>query len=346
MNKYIKKICEEIFEFNKFEEFKNKTILITGANGLIGGMFADYFSYLNDIKNYNINLILCSYKDISNLKRINHLVNKDYVQYVNVDLTKNCNWSNFILTKVDFCFYSAGYATPKKFIENPIGSILVNTVGVYDILDFIYENNKNCKFTYISSAEVYSNSFNKIHSETDDLIVNLENKRNFYKLGKISGELLINEYIKQGLLGKSIRTSVCYGPGVLGDDNRVISDLTRKGLTENNIQLLDGGLSTRKYLHISDFCKMVFNITHYGTKNVYNTCGNEEKTVLEIAQYISNITNKKIILGSTNNVISKYAPEDVSLSLENYKKDFGNHIFKTTKEGIEDFVNWYKKIIF
>lgn len=345
MNKYVFKICEEIFDFNTFEEFKDKTILITGANGLIGGMFADYFSYLNEFKNYNIKLILCSYKNKEKVERISHLVDKPYVNYINLDLTENLDNSKLPTSIIDYCFYCAGYATPKKFIENPISSILINTVGLYNILNFTYKNNKNCKFLYISSSEVYSNTNKTIHNECDQLTIDLDNKRNFYKIGKISGELLVNKFVENGFDAKSIRTSVCYGPGVLSDDNRVISDLTRKGLHNDSIQLLDDGSSIRKYLHISDFCKMVFNIINYGTKNVYNTCGNEKNTVLELAKYISDLTGKEIILGSSSNVISKYAPEDVNLSLKNYEDDFGEHTFKSTKNGITEFVNWYNDTI-
>ncbi len=45
------KICESIFQTKNFEEYQNKTVLITGANGLIGGMLADFFYYLIKEKN-------------------------------------------------------------------------------------------------------------------------------------------------------------------------------------------------------------------------------------------------------------------------------------------------------
>jgi UDP-glucuronate decarboxylase len=345
MDTHIKNICEEIYNFNSFDEFKDKTILITGANGLIGGMFSDYFSYLNEIKNYNIKLVLTSFKIKEDVKRIEHLVNKPYVTYISLDLTKEQSWGEIDNHSIDYAFYCAGYATPKKFIDQPISSFLINTLGLYNLLDFICKNNNKCKFLYISSAEVYSANKDMVHKETDNLIIDINNKRNFYKFGKISGELILSDFLNKGLNVKSIRTSVCYGPGILDDDSRVISDLSKKAFNNDVIELMDDGSAKRKYLHISDFCKMVFNITNYGKKSVYNTSGNQENTVKEIAKIISDKTDKKIKLGSTSNIISRYAPKDVMLSLSNYEDEFGVHEFKPTKDGISEFVDWYKSFL-
>ena len=58
------------FDINKF---KDKTILITGANGLIGGTLAEYFNNINRTHNLNIKLILTSLSTLKNAKRINSI---------------------------------------------------------------------------------------------------------------------------------------------------------------------------------------------------------------------------------------------------------------------------------
>ena len=49
---------KSILDRVNLQEFKSKTILITGANGLIGGFLTDFFIYLNEEHSYNVNLIL------------------------------------------------------------------------------------------------------------------------------------------------------------------------------------------------------------------------------------------------------------------------------------------------
>ena len=84
MNKYIKQISDRIFKNVLIAEFSNKAILITGANGLIGGFIADFLHYLNVEHDYNIKIILTSLS--KNPKRLKHLLDNDNVLYLPIDL--------------------------------------------------------------------------------------------------------------------------------------------------------------------------------------------------------------------------------------------------------------------
>jgi len=345
MDSFVKKICSDVFKTNDYTNFKNKNILITGANGLIGGILADFFHYLNQEKKFNINLILTSKSKSSDLTRIKHLLTEEYVTYFDYDLsTTTQNIPD--LPKIDYCFYSAGYATPAKFIDRPIETLNTNINGLYMFLEFIMNNNPNSHFLYISSGEIYSaNNNSDLYKETDIINVDLSNKRNFYKIGKITGELLINHFRDKGLKASSIRTTICYGPGVLDTDNRVLSDLTRKGINNKIIQLMDNGESTRKLLHITDFCSMVLNISQTCKHETYNVNGPDELSIFEIANIISEVLNVPVEKGNELNVITKYATSSVSMSISRYEEEFGKHTFVSTKEGIKNFVDWYKTIL-
>ena len=345
MDKFIKKICNDIFNNNPHEVFNNKNILITGANGLIGGMLADFFHYLNKEKGFNINLILTSKSKPNNLTRIKHLLNEEYITYFDYDLSKiNQNLPN--LPKIDFCFYSSGYATPTKFINRPIETLNTNINGLYKILKFVTNNNPNSKFLYISSGEIYSaNDNTNLYKETDIINVDINNKRNFYKISKIAGELLINSFRDKGFKTSSIRTTICYGPGVLENDNRVLSDLIRKGIKNNSIQLMDSGKSTRNLLHITDFCLMILNIIQTCKYETYNVNGANELSIFEIANLISKVLNVPVEKGNELNLITKYATNSVSMSIDRYENEFGKHNFKSTEEGITELVEWHKNNI-
>ncbi len=346
MDNFIEKICDDIFITQDFTCFNNKTILVTGANGLLGGMIADFFNYLNKRKNFKINLLLTSKSEASQLSRIKHLLKEDYVKYFSYDLSKTDQYPNLTEYKIDYCFYSSGYATPTKFLNNPIETLNTNINGLYETLEFVINNNPDSNFLYMSSGEVYSaNDNTDLYRENDIINVDISNKRNFYKIGKIAGELLINHFRDKGLKAASIRTTICYGPGVLDNDNRVLSDLVRKGIYNDIIQLMDDGYSTRKLLHISDFCSMIFNVIKTCKSETYNVNGKDELSILEIANIISEVLNKPVLQGNELNSITKYTARSVSMSIDRYENEFDKHTFKPIKEGIKEFVEWYKTIL-
>jgi dTDP-glucose 4,6-dehydratase/UDP-glucuronate decarboxylase len=346
MDNFIEKICDDIFKTQDFNHFNNKTILITGANGLLGGIISDFFSYLNENKNFKINLLLTSKSESSKLTRIKHLLDKEYVKYFSLDMTQPSPFSNLLEYKIDYCFYSSGYATPTRFLNNPIETLNTNINGLYETLKFVTSNNLNSKFLYMSSGEIYSaNDNSDLYKETDIINVDINNKRNFYKVGKIAGELLINSFRDKGFKASSIRTTICYGPGVSEDDNRVLSDLIRKGIKNDSIQLMDSGQSTRKLLHITDFCSMIFNIIKTCSSEAYNVNGKDELSIIEMAQIISKSLNKPVIPGNEINLITKYSANSVSMSITRYEEEFGKHNFKPAAEGITELVEWYKTIL-
>ena len=338
MNKFIKSICDRVFKNCDVSEFKNKTILITGANGLIGGFIADFLHYLNTNHDYNIKIILTSLSKTP--ERLSHLLNKNNVIYISKNLVKY-DWSDFKYS-VDYCLYCAGYAQPSKFLSNPSETFSLNNESLYCTFNNIFSNNKHAKSVFISSSEVYAlNENTKAHEETDELNVSLNHKRISYILGKITGEHTINIMRDLGYEAKSTRVSLCYGPGHTSSDSRVMSDLTKKAMKNNVIDLFDDGSSFRKYQHISDCCVMLFNILIRGKHSVYNIGGKEETTIYDLAKIIGNKFKKEVKKGKVNNDVITSAPKKVWVSLDRYEQEFGVSNFMSLEDGMDNYLNWF-----
>ncbi len=183
--------------------------------------------------------------------------------------------------------------------------------------------------------------------EEDRLCVDMTNKRNSYILGKLCGESIVNDFRARGLNALSARVSLCYGPGVLFDDTRVLSEIVRKGLsnTKEQIELFDDGSASRRYLHICDCMVMLLNITLKGLNSVYNVCGTEERTIHELATIVGNYVNKPVKKGSASSLVSQTAPKVVWNSLERYNGEFGELDYRKLDDGVVEFVEWYKNSI-
>ena len=312
--------------------FAGKKILITGSNGLIGKYLASFFIFLNTNYGFNIDLYLTSKSKYSS---------SDHGTYISKDLAYE-HWYWGELPKIDFCFYCAGYAQPSKFISDPITTLNINTVGVYNTFSSIFEKNTEASCLFLSSSEVYSNTIKSSpHEETDTITVDPTNKRNCYILGKLAGEHIVNSFRNNNKNVISARVSLCYGPGVMSDDKRALSEMVQKGVHNGSIDLFDDGSATRKYMHVSDFTTMILNVILKGKNNIYNICGSEESSIYKIATIVSKKLNVEVIKGHDNNVVSISAPKVVQNSLNRYNNEFTEIEFKPLEEGINEFVDWY-----
>jgi len=345
MNKYIKDICRKIYEECDSSDFKDRTVLICGANGLIGGFLADFFHFLNQEYQYNTKLVLSSLSDKDKASRLKSILREDpKIKYLKKDLSILQKWEELLDFNIDYCFFCSGYAQPAKFLAQPLKTILLNSNGVHNTFHSVFHNNKDAKCVYLSSSEVYAASTNSSsHKEDDNIVVSMKNKRNPYILGKLAGETVVNAFRSLGRKTVSVRVSLCYGPGVSSGDNRVMSELARKGLSQSeNVNLFDDGSAARRYTHISDFVKMLLNITLFGTQPVYNVGGEEETTIYNMATHIAQYYNKSVKKGQVGNSVAKTAPKKVWVSMKRYKEEFGDLEQTPFKKGLLQFLEWYE----
>ena len=338
MNKFLTKSMQKIFTTlnSNLDEFKNKTILITGANGLIGGFLSDFFVYLNDEHDFNCQLVLTSLS--SEPKRLSDIRYRKDVKYHSKDLTNDA----WFFDEIDFCIYCAGYAQPNKFLSNAKKTYKLNVDAMVKTFQSVFHDRKNAKMLFISSSEVYAlNDTSKPHCETDKLKLDLLHKRAPYIIGKTTGEYNVNLLRQRGFGVKSARVSLCYGPGHVMEDTRVMSELTLKGIENETINLFDDGSAFRKYQHISDCSIMLINILLKGKQEVYNVGGKEETTIYNMAKIIGDRFDKKIVKGKVNNEVASSAPKKVSISLDRYEDEFGDFEFTTFKDGMSNYLDWY-----
>ncbi len=341
----IDKDCEFLYQKlnTKINRFKDKTIFITGANGLLGSFLTDFFCYVNETYNFNIKLILTSLSDRNNLIRIKRHVNKNYVQYVSHDMSQPFSCENKFAA--DFYFFMSGYGQPKKFINNQLSTMFINTVGLNSILTLCKQSNG--KLIYASSSEIYGDPDRKNIPTSEDYNGNYSvfSNRACYITAKRMGEVMCNQYNKEELFAYCARIALTYGPGVLKNDDRVMQEFIFKAKTKNIIKLLDDGSSIRNYLYITDCVEKLINILLNGKKQTYNIGGTTEQvTIHELAKIIGYQLNVPIEKGpvKAQNKKIKTAPKRVGLCMKKYNDEFGkNNDPITLQTGVNNVIQWY-----
>ena len=280
-----------------------QTILVAGGAGFIGSNLCER---LLD-KNYRVicidNLITGSKENIDDFTE-----NKNF-SFLNLDLI-NSSFQNTKLPKINYIFHLASPASPNKksqrsYINFPIETLLVNSLGTYNLLEIAKKF--NARFLYASSSEIYGNP--KISPQKEDYFgnVNPVGIRSVYDEGKRFGESITIAYFRKfNTDTRIIRIFNTYGQRMRADDGRVVSNFINQAISNKPLTVYGDGSQTRSICYINDLLdgliKAIFSDLTSG--EVLNLGNPNEKTVLELANIIKKMTN------SSSEIIFEPLPED------------------------------------
>lgn len=327
----IKKIISNI-EPNYFE---NKTILLTGSAGLIGFWILSVL----DIISENINMTIYAQYHSQIPSFSNYIFQNKNIHFIQIDLANFSEYSK--IPNSDVIIHTAGYAQPMKFLENDIDTLQINVSGTIALLKCL---NKNGKFLFLSSAEVYSGLNQKPFNEKMIGTTNTLNDRSSYIEGKRGGEAACYMMYKKGYDAKSIRLGDTYGPGNRINDKRAIYDFIRNGLNNKKIDLLDSGLAIRNYCYISDVIELLFKILLLGKNPIYNLAGKEPIYISDVANIIGKVLNVPVNIptNSLNGILG--APKDLAVDTTLINSEFNKKDYISLEDGLIKTITWQKKL--
>lgn len=326
-------------DVSKYKFLNNKTVVLTGAAGLIG---LNILALLNYIKNiYHINIICCVNNAVplylqplfkNNIVIVGDLTDDSVISFIENYFVEN-------LSGADIIIHSAGYAQPNKFLDNKLSTIKLNTTTTINLFRLL---NKGGVFFYCSSSEIYSGLSKESISEIETGSTSTDHPRACYIESKRCGETICLS-MSDSFDIRIGRISTTYGPGCKISDSRVINDLIKKAIYNGKIDLLDDGSATRTLCYISDMSEMIIDIICLGKSNIYNITGKDQTSIKNIAEIISNYTNSSIEYGNKENTIIGN-PTKVSISIDKYEKEFGDKNFININDGILSTIKWYEFI--
>ena len=318
----------------KTDIFKKKSILITGASGIVGTHFIYSLKYIKEVLEIDLNIIAIVNRGIP--EHFTPLLDKNYITFFSGDLT-NESFLN-TLPEADFIIHAATYGQPGKFMEFPEITIKLNTTVTMFLLEKRLK--ENGKFLFISSSEVYSGLPLPPYNEGQIGTTSPNHSRACYIEAKRCGEAITSVFKQKGVSAVSARLSLAYGPGTKSDDRRVLNNFIEKALLSKEINLMDSGSAKRTYCFVSDAVNMMWKILLEGTQDVYNIGGISSVTIFELASLIGKITNVPVIKPNTISEGVSGAPEDVRLDLSRFNAEFGEQNFFDIQKGLERTVAW------
>ncbi len=304
------------------KQLYNKTILVTGATGLIGSCIIKVLLYSNIFKNSNIRIIgLARNKDKVN-KLFSEFLSSSYLEIIYADVINPLKAS----MEVDYIIHAASPTKSKWFVENPVDTIETIIMGTRNILEFAKNTNIK-KMIYLSSMEVYGTYKDGFSLRSEDNLgdIDILNVRSSYSQGKRMAETLCKSYVDQYCLPVTIaRLAQTFGPGVDVDDTRLFSQMSKSVINNEDIILHTNGESVINSCYMRDAVKAIILLLAKGELGeVYNVSNHENTaTVKEVANILATeIANNKInvICKIDSNDISRgYAPKS-SMKLDTHK---------------------------
>lgn len=269
--------------------------LITGGAGFLGSNLA------RRLLNQGHEIHIIDNLSSSNGNNIAPLL-KDGVAFYNHDVIKPYK-SLLFYTNFDGIFNLACPASPPFYQNMPIETNLTSVLGAYHALELAMFN--NCPVLQTSTSEVYGDPDVSPQREDYRGNVNCFGPRACYDEGKRAAEALFYDYQKQRNANiRIVRIFNTYGPGMLSDDGRVVSNFINQALRNEPITIYGDGSQTRSFCYVDDLLDALLTVWNSDYIKPVNIGNPDEFTILQLAEKVIQLT------GSSSVISFQQLPED------------------------------------
>ena len=256
-------------------------VLVTGAAGFLGSHLVDRL--LTD------GHTIVGYDNLStgSLENIAHLASERRFSLVVEDICEP-----FDPGPVDYVFNFASPASPPKYLELPIQTLRVGSVGVENTLEIAFRNNAG--YLHASTSECYGEPLEHPQRESYWGNVNPVGPRSVYDEAKRYAEALVMAYHRaRGVNTHLVRIFNTYGPRLHPEDGRVISNFVAQALAGEPLTIYGDGGQTRSFCYVDDLIEGILRLAMSDEHHPVNLGNPNEFTILECAREILQLTDSK-----------------------------------------------------
>jgi dTDP-glucose 4,6-dehydratase len=266
--------------------------LVTGGAGFVGSHLCEYLlDHGHDVIAMD-NLITGTEDNIAHIKN-------DAFQFINHDITEPIELEG----DLDYLYQFASPASPIDYLQLPIETIRVGSVGTENCL--ILAREKNASFLMASTSEVYGDPLEHPQKESYWGNVNPIGPRSVYDEPKRFSEAITMAYHRtHGVDTRIVRIFNTYGPRMRTNDGRAIPAFMSQALRGESITVFGTGSQTRSFCFVSDLVEGLYRLMMSGYHLPVNIGNPSEMTLLSMAEKVLQVT------GSKSTIEFKPLPED------------------------------------
>lgn len=299
-----------------WSRFAGKTVLVTGACGMLASCMVRALLHLNSCKSYGINVLALVRSEEKARKVFGpecfgqglQLLVQDVCEPVAID------------GPVDYIIHAASPASPKYYSSIPVDVIDANVSGTTNILSLAAAKGSKAVL-YFSSSEIYGSACLDKVKETEPGLVDPLSVRSCYSESKRMGEQLCAAWnLQYGIHARIVRPFHTYGPGMSLDDGRVFASFVKDAVYGRDIVLESDGSAIRSFCYVTDAVEAYFKVLLDGEDSQAYNVGNPYQTfsIRELADIILSLSGsgRKVVLPSSSDVpaisasaVSKAVPD-------------------------------------
>lgn len=243
---YITRLCLP------WDKIKSKSIMVSGATGLIGSFLIDTIMEKNISDGLNCTVYAIGRSEEKQRSRFSKYADNANLIFLQYNIQEPLVWEK--LGTVNYVLHLASNTHPLLYSTDPIGTVITNVIGVKNMLDFSVEHYAT-RFAFASSNEVYGENRGDVELFDENYCgyINCNTLRAGYPESKRCGETLCQAYKAQKGLDIVIpRLTRTYGPTMSMLDTKAASQFIRKGVAGEDIVLKSEGTQYFSYTYVSD----------------------------------------------------------------------------------------------
>jgi len=267
-------------------------VLVTGGAGFIGSYLCERFLQ----EGYEVicmdNLITGSADNIGHIK-------DSRFSFIHYDVTNYV----YVQGKLDYILHFASPASPLDYLEYPIQTMKVGSLGTHKALGLAKE--KGARLLIASTSEVYGDPL--IHPQNEDYWGNVNpiGPRGVYDEAKRFAEALTMAYQRYHKVDtRIVRIFNTYGPRMRIKDGRAIPNFIAQALRDEDVTVYGDGAQTRSFCYITDLVEGIYRLLMSDYNLPVNIGNPHEMTVAGMAKEIISLT------GSKSRIVQMPLPED------------------------------------
>jgi len=304
-------------------------IIVTGGAGFIG-------SHLCKTLLDQGHEVICVDNLYTGTKRnIEPFLKNSKFQFIEHDITEPFNET------ADQIYNLACPASPVHYQKDPVFTIKTSVIGTYNMLELAHR--RKARILQASTSEVYGDPLEHPQKETYWGNVNPIGVRSCYDEGKRAAETLCMDFHRQHKTEIRIaRIFNTYGPNMLPNDGRVVSNFIVQAIKGNPITVYGDGSQTRSFCYVTDMVEGLIKLMNSDITGPVNLGNPTEFTIKQLAEKVIKTTDSKSIV--KHQPLPQDDPKQRKPDITRAKSKLGWTPKIELDEGLKLTIDYFKKI--